>query len=73
MWYLVAIVLSVIYDLRIMITPLVSCGHVLSVIYHLQILITPVVSCGHCVVCHLRLMDYDYLFGIFKRFLHLYS
>jgi hypothetical protein len=54
LWYLVAIVLSVIYDLRLL-------------IYHFGILwplcclsstnygfwFTTLVSCGHCVVCHL--------------------
>ena len=62
---LLAIVLSVIYDLRILITPLVSCGH--CVVCHLRftILITPLIFCGHCVVCHLRFTDSDYHFGIF--------
>jgi hypothetical protein len=72
-----AIVLSVIYDLRILITPLISCGHCVVCnlrftdsdypfgILDLRILITPLVSFGHCVVCHLRFTDSGYPFGIF--------
>ena len=41
------------YDIQILITPLVSFGHCVvcsSMIYRFW-LITPLVSCGHCVVC----------------------
>ena len=38
------------FGLRLLITPLVSCGLVLSVL-RFTLLVTPLVSCGHCVVC----------------------
>ena len=37
------------YDIQILITPLVSFGHLFF--YDIQILITPLLSFGHCVVC----------------------
>ena len=37
------------YDLQILITPMVSFGHLFF--YDIQILITPLVSFGHCVIC----------------------
>jgi hypothetical protein len=37
------------YDLQILITPMVSFGHLFF--YDIQILITPLGSFGHCVVC----------------------
>ena len=66
LWYLVAIVLSVIlwftdsdYSFGIF-WPLCCLSF-----FDLQILITPLVSCGHCVVCHsLIYTDSDYSFGI---------
>ena len=88
LWYLVAVVLSVLprlttsdypfgilwplcflsfLDLRLLITPLVSCGHCIvchsSILYcpsflDLRLLITPLVSCGHCVVCPSSIYDF---------------
>ena len=88
LWYLVAIVLSVLprlttsdypfgilwplhflsfLDLRLLITPLVSCGHCIvchsSILYcpsflDLRLLVTPLVSCGHCIVCPSSIYDF---------------
>ena len=53
-------------DLRLLITPLVSCGHCIvchsSILYYLsfldlRLLITPLVSFGHCVVCPSSIYD----------------
>ena len=53
------------FDLRLVITPLVSCGHcVVCLFFDLRLVITPLVSCGHCVVCLLRFTASDYPFGI---------
>ena len=98
LWYLVAVVLSVLprlttsdypfgilwplhflsfLDLRLLITPLVSCGHCIvchsSILYcpsflDIRLLITPLVSCGHCVVCPSSIYDlwlsFSYLVAI---------
>ena len=64
-------------DLRLLITPLVSCGHCIvchSLILYcpsfldLRLLITPLVSCGHCAVCPSSIYDlwlsFSYLVAI---------
>ena len=54
-------------DLRLLINPLVSCGHCIvchSLILYcpsfldLRLLITPLVSCGHCAVCPSSIYDF---------------
>ena len=54
-------------DLRLLITPLVSCGHCIvchsSILYclsflDLRLLITPLVSFGHCIVCPSSIYDF---------------
>ena len=54
-------------DLRLLITPLVSCGHCIvcpfSILYYLsfldlRLLITPLVSCGHCIVFPSSIYDF---------------
>ena len=62
LWYLLAIVWLSFFDIRILITPLVSFGHC---VVDIRILITPLVSFGHCVVVLLWYTDSDYPFGIF--------
>ena len=56
-WYLVVIVVSVTFGLRLLFTHLVSCGYlvviVVSVTFGLRLLFTHLVSCGHCSVCYL--------------------
>ena len=41
------------FNVRFLVTPLVSCGHcvVCPSFFDLRFLVTPSVSCGHCVVC----------------------
>ena len=64
-------------DLRLLINPLVSCGHCIvchSLILYcpsfldLRLLITPLVSCGHCAVCPSSIYDlwlsFSYLVAI---------
>jgi uncharacterized membrane protein (UPF0182 family) len=62
LWYLVVIILSVLFDLRLLITPLVSCGH--YTVCPIRLTIIPLVSCGHYTVCPIRLTASDYPFGI---------
>jgi hypothetical protein len=62
LWYLVAIILSVLFDLRLSLWYLVAI--ILSVLFDLRLLITPLVSCGHYTVCPIRLTASDYPFGI---------
>ena len=51
------------YDLHILITPMVSFGHLFF--YNIQILITPLVSFGHCVVCSFMGYEFWLPLGIF--------
>ena len=57
LWYLLVIVLS---DLQILVTPLVSFGH--CVVWYTDCPFAPLLSFGHCVVWY---TDSDFPFGIF--------
>ena len=65
LWYLLAIVLSVFFDLHILAISLVSVGHCVVCLLRFKVSAISLVSVAHCVVCLLRFTGIlGYLFGM---------